>query len=764
MPVPVLRALVVASMAFGASLTDVLPAEAAATTSVAPTSRPKICLVLSGGGARGVAHIGVLKVLEELRVPVDCIVGTSMGSLIGGGYAYGKTPAEMEKLVREAKWDNVLLDQPQRPERSVRSKDLDRASIGGAEFGVRGLAVELPAGAIIGQQLEVFLQGLAGPNQKFPTFDSLPIPFRAIATNIEDGSMVVLDHGSLPECLRASMSVPGVFSPAEIDGQLLVDGGLTRNLGVDVARQLGAQQVIAVNLGTGLMKRDQIRSFLSVGSQMVNILTEQNVRKSLSELTEQDILILPELGDFSSADFENSPKTVEVGARAAWAVADRLRALSVSESEYASFVARLRGTEHPSGYAGVQLDTRSLTYVNPQVAESTFNSATKGQLDDKALARGLKELLATDDFQQVRYRVDSTDTGRYLAIEPREKSWGPNYMHIGLNLSTDFQGTSAFNLNVDHRMTWLTERGLEWRNRFYLGDLTGIASELYQPLDLARKWFTSTRLVGVQELETIFLDNEAVAQYRNRRGEVALDLGHRFGTYGEARFGYRFGKVSFTKSTGSAALTDSHDNLGAAYLRVVLDQYNNWHFPSSGFLAVLDLSSTRPSLGADVEYYSGAARLEKAFGTDNNHFRIGFDYYTTFDGERPIYNAFALGGFQNLSGYSQREFLVDGALLGRMVYERRLFSLPAFGKGIYWGGSLEAASIENRLNGPDPSGVIYSGSMYLAADTLLGPCYFAVGLSETGNTAVTCSWVARCKRLIERGRAGAYTADRITGR
>ena len=244
MPVPVLRAFVVASMVFGASLTDALAAEAAATTSVAPTSRPKICLVLSGGGARGVAHIGVLKVLEELRVPVDCIVGTSMGSLIGGGYAYGKTPAEMEKLVREAKWDNVLLDQPQRPERSVRSKDLDRASIGGAEFGVRGLAVELPAGAIIGQQLEVFLQGLAGPNQKFPTFDSLPIPFRAIATNIEDGSMVVLDHGSLPECLRASMSVPGVFSPAEIDGQLLVDGGLTRNLGVDVARQLGAQRVL----------------------------------------------------------------------------------------------------------------------------------------------------------------------------------------------------------------------------------------------------------------------------------------------------------------------------------------------------------------------------------------------------------------------------------------------------------------------------------------------------------------------------------------
>jgi len=736
MPAPVLRSVVIASIVLGVSLTEAFATEPAVAGSAGPTSRPKICLVLSGGGARGVAHIGVLKVLEELRVPIDCIVGTSMGSIIGGGYAYGKTPAEMEKIVREAKWESVLLDQPARPDRSVRSKELDRQLIGAAEFGVRGLEVELPVGAITGQQLEVFLQNLAGPNEKFPTFDSLPIPFRAIATNIEDGSMVVLDHGSLPECLRASMSVPGVFAPAEIDGQLLVDGGLTRNLGVDVARQLGAQRVIAVNLGTGLMKRDQIRSFLSVGSQMVNILTEQNVRKSLSELTEQDILILPELGDFSSADFENSPKTVEIGARATWAMADRLRALSVSETEYASFVAQLRGSQHPSGYAGVQLDTKSLTYVNPQVVESTFRSATGDHLDDKALARGLKELLATDDFQQVRYRVDSTDTVRYLAIEPREKSWGPNYMHVGLNLSTDFQGTSAFNLNVDHRMTWLTDRGLEWRNRFYLGDLTGIASELYQPLDLARKSFASGRLVGAQELENIFLDNEAVAQYRNRRGEVAVDFGRRLGTYGEARLGYRFGQVSFTKSTGGTALEDSHDNLGAVYLRMVLDQYNNWSFPSSGYVAALDLSSTRPGLGADVEYYSGTARFEKAFGTDNNHYRIGFDYYTTFKGERPIYNAFALGGFQNLSGYSQREFLVDGALLGRMVYERRLFSLPAFGKGIYWGGSLEAADLENRLNGPPQSGVIYSGSMYLAADTLLGPCYFAVGLAEAGNTAV----------------------------
>jgi len=731
-----LRSLLMASVLLCVAVGPAPAAEPVAKTSAAPAKRPKICLVLSGGGARGVAHIGVLKVLEELRVPVDCIVGTSMGSLVGGGFAYGKSPAEMERLVREADWDNVLLDQPPRPNRSVRAKELDRASVGGAEFGIRGAQIQLPTGAIIGQQLEFFLQGLAGPNQEQASFDNLPIPFRAIATDIEDGSVVVLDHGSLPQCLRASMSVPGVFSPIEVDGRLLVDGGLTRNLGVDVARKMGADILIAVNLGTGLMKRDQIQSLLSVGSQMVNILTEQNVRKSLGELTKRDILILPQLGDFSAGDFEHSASTIEIGERAARAVTDRLRTLSVSEADYASFVARVRVGLPRAEYAGVRLDTHALAHANPRVVEATFNDATGGQHDERSLASGLKALLATDDFMQVRYRIDPTDTSRYLTIEPSEKSWGPNYLHMGLNLSTTFQGTSAFNLNVDHRMTWLNDRGLEWRNRANLGSLSGLASELYQPLDLARQWFVAPRIVVSQELDNMFIGDNAAGQYRNRRGEAALDLGYRFGTVGEARLGYQFGNVSFTKATGSAVFPDQHDQIGTAYLNVLLDQFDNWYFPSSGYTAMAELGTTRPSLGSDTEYYSGAARLEKAFGTERNHFRIGVDYYTSFGDERPIYNAFALGGFLRLSGYSQQEFLVDGATLGRFVYEHRIALVPTVTKGIYWGGSLEAANLENRLNGPEPSGVIYSGSMYLAADTILGPFYFAVGLAEAGHAAL----------------------------
>ena len=220
--------------------------------------RPKTCLVLSGGGARGAAHVGVLKVLEELRVPIDCVVGTSMGSIVGASYVSGTTTAEMEDALRTANWDIVLGDEPARARRSWRSKELERERAIGAEIGVGTRGALLPGGAVIGQQLEGFLQLLLGPPVTRARFDELPIPFRAIAADITTGKMVVLDKGSLNAAVRASMSVPGAFAPQEIEGRLLVDGGLVRNLGIDIARNMGARRIIAVNLGTTLMPREQV--------------------------------------------------------------------------------------------------------------------------------------------------------------------------------------------------------------------------------------------------------------------------------------------------------------------------------------------------------------------------------------------------------------------------------------------------------------------------------------------------------------------------
>lgn len=707
----------------------------AATVAASANDRPKVCLVLSGGGARGVAHIGVLKVLEELRIPVHCIVGTSMGAIIGGAYAYGVTPADLERQIREARWESVLLDQTSRETRSVRDKELDRDQLGGAEFGIRGREVLLPAGAIIGHQLELFLQGLAGPNEPFPSFDALPIPFRALATDIENGSPHVLDHGSLPAALRASMSVPGVFAPAELDGRLLADGGLVRNLGVDVARQFNPDVLIAVNLGTGLMKRDELRSVFGVGAQMINILTEQNVRISLAELGPADILILPELGNFSSADFANAYKTIEMGERAARALSDRLQTLAVRDDEYAAYLARLRVARYTPRYDHVRLDTGALQRVNPRVVEATFREATGDDKSEPAIARGLTALLATDDFQQVRYRVDNEGDSRLLTLEPREKSWGPNYLRFGMDLSTDFDGASAFTLLADHRMTWLNSRGLEWRNRFALGDLTGVATELYQPLDLAREWFVAPRALLSQQLDSIFLGEDSLSEYRTRRGTIGLDLGRRFGTLGELRLGYDWGAVSFRTATGLPVFDREYDRLGSLGARLLIDQFDHWDFPTMGYYLRAEARTSRQDLGADVDYDTGVFQFEKAFGSDRNRFRAGAVYSSSFDTDRPIHDAFELGGFLRLSGYADREILTDGAVLGRFVYERKIAELAPVARGLFVAASIEAADIEERLNGPQDGSVLWSGALFLAADTILGPLYVGAGFAESGNGA-----------------------------
>ena len=722
--------LVTASVAL-----PVRASEPATEAAVPAPAHPKVCLVLSGGGARGVAHIGVLKVLEELLVPVHCIVGTSMGAIIGGAYAYGMTPAQLEKEIREARWESVLADQPSRETRSVLDKELDRDQLGGAEFGLRGHEVLLPAGAIIGHQLELFLQNLAGPNEPFPSFDDLPIPFRALATDIERGSLYTIDHGSLPAALRASMSVPGIFAPAELDGRLLADGGLVRNLGVDVARDFQPDVLIVVNLGTGLMKRDELRSVFGVGTQMINILTEQNVRISLAELRPTDVLILPDLGDFSSADFANSYKTIVIGERAAHASSERLKSLSVSENDYATYIARLRAPRDTAPFDRVRLDTAVLQRVNPQVVEATFREATDYRHDDVAIARGLTELLATDDFQQVRYRVDREGSARVLTLEPREKSWGPNYMRFGMNLSTDFEGESSFTLLGDHRMTWLSSRGLEWRNRVALGDLTGVATELYQPLDLAREWFVAPHALAYQQLESIFLGEDSISEYRSRRGVAGFDFGRRLGTLGELRLGFDWGAVSFRTATGLPVFDRDYDHIGAAGVSLLLDQFDHWDFPSKGYLLRVEARTSRQELGADVDYDTGVFHFEKAFGTDRNRYRAGVVYSSSFDTERPIYDAFALGGFLRLSGYADREILTDGAVLGRFIYERKIATMAPVSRGLFVAASVEAAAIEERLNGPQDGSVLWSGAVFLAADTILGPLYLGAGFAESGNGA-----------------------------
>jgi NTE family protein len=734
LPRPALRRAALLALALAVSA----PAQGqdpAATPEV--RARPKIGLVLSGGGARGIAHVGVLKVLEELRVPVDYIAGTSMGSIVAGSYALGMNPQDMEKKVLAADWDRVLADKPPRAERSYRSKFLERRGIYGVEAGVSKKGFLLPQGVIIGQNLELFLGELTGGSVDIGSFDALPIPFRAVATDIETGKPVVLERGNILAAMRSSMSVPGVFAPVQIDGRLLVDGGLVRNLPVDVVRAMGAEVVIAVNLGTPLLKREEIESVLSVSEQMINILTEQNVQQSLSELTEADVLISPELGRYSSGDFLNAAKTIPIGEAAARKVADRLRALSLPENEYRALrsvqLARVR-PDRPVDE--VRVDTTGLRRVNPRAVTAEVDAQQGAKPDLDRVHDDVTALLATDDFQQVRYGFVDENGKRVLVLQPVEKSWGPNYVHFGLDLATDLEGESAFTLLLDHRMTWLNRWGLEWRNDIALGETTALVSELYQPVDAARRFFVAPRVAWIQRSENLYLEDQAVARYRTRESHIGLDLGWNLSRAGVVRLGYQWGNVYGDQRIG-VLFPDVEVDIGAVTLTAASDRLDNWAFPSSGQVLSGQYKLSREGLGADFDYERIEIKAEKAFSLGRRHRVVaGLLYGDSLGSELPLHDLLAAGGFLNLSGYQPRELLVSDRLgLGRLIYFYRWGDPGAFTDLLYLGGSLEAADVGDRVNGSDPSGLIPSGSVFVAADTPVGPLYLAVGLAEGGRYA-----------------------------
>lgn len=709
-----------------------------------PGARPKTCLVLSGGGARGAAHVGVIKVLEELRVPIDCVVGTSMGSIVGAAWVSGTTTDEMEEALKTADWDVVLGDEPARPRRSWRSKELERERAIGAEIGVGKQGALLPGGAVIGQQLEGFLQRLLGPPVTRASFDELPVPYRAIATDIATGQMVVLDKGSLNAAVRASMSVPGAFAPQEIDGRLLVDGGLVRNLGVDIARRLGAERVIAVNLGTTLMPREQVQSLVGVTAQMINILTDQNVNASLAQLKAGDLLITPELGDYSAANFKEAWTTVEIGERAARGVADRLAAFAVPEAEWRAWrAAKLpRRAPDAGAPATVVVKTDGLRFVDPESVQAVFENVRESSPPEKIVEHAVEALYATDDFQQVTLRTESRGGADAVIIEPREKSWGPNYLRFGTSLSTDLEGESGFNVYGDLRATWLNKKGLEWRSSVALGDLMGVRTELLQPVDLQRRWLGSVYLDARRRIDTLFLDQDPAATYRNSVLRAGLGMRSRYFTDSEIVLGVQRSWYDQRRETG-LDLGDTTGSSMLGILRYTVDRLDDWDFPRSGLYATASLEQAFTLLDEDLDYRKGSLEVQQAFGRDRHSLSLAARFGTAFGSDLPLVESFPLGGFQNLSGFADRQFLSNRNAFGRSVYAYQLMGGGAVAKAFYVGGSLEAGRISEQLNAFTPKSSriaiedrwISAGSVFLSADTALGPLYLAVGFGEGGRRA-----------------------------
>ena len=697
-----------------------------------PAGRPKIGLVLSGGGARGAAHIGVLEVLEEMHVPIDCITGTSMGSIVGGLYASGMKPAEIKEALATIDWEDAFNDNIPREDRSFRRKRDDDLYLIKRKPGIGDDGkIKLPTGFLQGQKIDLIFKELVLPVSDIRDFDELSIPFRAVATDITTGEAVALGSGDLAKSMRASMSVPSIFAPVEMGGRLLVDGGVSNNLPVDVARDMGADIVIAVDISTPLKKREELTSAVSITLQLTGILTRRNTEGQIATLSGKDILIVPDLGGISSADFKESGQAVPKGRAAAEQHREQLAGLAIPEANYADLVRALpvRKTTPPV-IDFVKLDNRSR--VSDEVIMARLHVKTGEPLDVQALDHDIGIIYGLELFENVDYEVVDEDGKNGLLIHARERSWGPNYLQFGLELSNNFKGGSAYNFGAAYTRTAINRLNGEWRTAAQIGENLGIATEIYQPLDVESRYFINPRLFYDNGNYNVFSpDADILAEYRVSRYGIDISGGREFGAWGEARLGYSRYAGDVEVRIGEPTLPGDNFNSGELYGRLAVDKLDDLNFPRAGYFGSLEYLWSDTALGADTDFDQILFNGGFAYSWDRNTLLAAATFFTTPDNDAPVQNLFRLGGLFKLSGYQVDE--LSGQQLGllRLVYMRRIgdFNLLS----MYLGGSLEAGNTWQDTDDIEFNNLIGAGSLFIGLDTFIGPLYIAYGVAENSH-------------------------------
>lgn len=697
-----------------------------------PPHRLRIGLVLSGGGARGAAHIGVLRVLEELRIPIDCIAGTSMGAIVGASYASGTSIDDMEEVLRNVSSSDLYQETLPRRDQSIHRKKDDGDLFIGPELGIRGGALKLPNGVVSGIRLESLLRNLSKA-EGFQRFDALPIPFRAIATDIATGDMVVMDQGDLPSVMRASMSVPGAIAPAQIDGRVLLDGGLVRNLPVDVVREMGADIVIAVNLGTPLLRQEDISSFVGVTTQMITILSKQNVRASLASLSSTDILISPQLGNYSATDFDHMPDTVPIGEAAARAVAARLSNLSLSPERYATYRRALTARETPRTIVVDTIRFEGLDRANAAVLAASMDTRPGEPIAPETLDNDIRRLYGRGDFEHIDYRLADQEGQRTLTVDVIEKSWGPDYLRFGLALVADFPGDAYFDLGLRYRRRWLNALAGELRIDGQVGHVNRLAAEVYQPLDVRGRWFIAPYVDVDRRPLDIFVERQRIARLTYTTSDVGLDAGTALTKYSELRLGVVSRHVQGRLDTGLPPFfTDDNVHQIGSRARFVFDQLDSLDFPRNGSALTATTFGAKNDIGKHYQKLDLDARA--AWSSGRHTVQGTFELHGAVAGDLPDFDLVKFGGFRQLSGYRTGQLLGTRLAFGSLAYLYRLRDQPLL-DGIYVGTTLEAGRMKPVPLTGAPTGLLLSTSLFVGLDTPLGPLYLAYGHARDGNNS-----------------------------
>ncbi|MCS6099643.1 patatin-like phospholipase family protein [Shewanella baltica] len=705
--------------------------------------RLKIGVVLSGGGAKGAAHVGVLKILEEHNIPVDYIAGTSIGAYVAGMYSLGYSASEVEAIMMGVDWDSGYSDTIPRNILSYRDKQLrDRYNIP-LNIGYNEGQVRAPSGLLRGQTMSQLLRQSTDLVQQFGNFDDLAIPYRAVATDLETSLPVVISHGSMVKAMQASATVPGALQPAQIDGKLLVDGGIANNMPVDVVKAMGADIIIAVDIGSPLVKKDKLDSTIAVLDQLSNFLTNASTEKQKLLLTDKDVLIRPAIDALSTTDFTIMPLALTLGKEAANGQLDKLSSMSVSPEEYAAYVeakkakGKLLMADVRHSVNEIVFDNQSKVSLN--LLTETLNIKPGQAVSKDELNEALKRIYSLNKFERVDAEFVEGEDGRVLTVTTKAKSWGPNYFQLGFNWEDDFNSESAISFDMAYTMTDLTFNGGEWRNEIKLGMEKLFATEFYQPLDRDQQFFSRARYQYDTRNWDLYDNNNRLLTFDKKTHTIELGIGYNYTSQGMIELGLVAEKGAIINDAW--LLSDLDFSSYGAYFRFGYDSLDSISFPTSGnrvtlnvyvrnedFDDVIDDNQNEYSVQIEADW-KGALSV-------GNHAFVGKASISTNDNDgMNTLHLSELGGFLNLSGYHKDSLTGAHKVFGAFVYQYDLGrdALGMTDYPLYLGWSLEAGNVWDERSEVTLTDLIYASSLYIGTDTSMGPAAIGFGITDLGD-------------------------------
>lgn len=710
----------------------------AASSPVKPARRPRIGLALSGGGAMGLAEIGVIQWLEENHIPVDRIAGTSMGSIIGVMYAMGMSPAEIQKFAEKIDWDQAFLPEPVYQQLSYRRKQDRRDFLIDAPLGLKH-GLKAPNGYNSGQGVGLLLDRIALPEYGVATFDDLPIPFRCVATDMLSGEGVVLRDGSLGQAVRASVAIPGVFTPVELNGRVLADGGMVQNIPVETVLAMNADAVIAVELQLARPDRAQLQTLTGVLSRALDVMITQNERRSLA-LAKAKVSI--EVNGFSMTDYGRVSELVALGYRSAAAQgAGLLRYAIQDEAEWREYLTAREARRHRAPDRIQTIEVTGADSDTDNRIQHRLSKALQGSLDLEKLDTQLTRIAGEGQFDWLGYEGFTRNGVPGLRVTTHEKSYGPPFVDLAVNV--DGSGVAAFDFSAGARVTFMDigHRGAEWRNDLLFGSSNLAASEFYQPLGQTRL-FVAPYAFASKYARNSFSGLTRVAVFGDERAGGGFDIGYDSGRRSEFRLGYEIFEGKLSPLIGDAGLPIIRGSTGELRARYVWDGQDSPSVPRAGTRLVVSAARVlqSPGLADPIGQLEVQTSSFIPIGPRTSLF-FNISGGTTFRGSAGPFQVFSLGGPFRLGAYLPYEFVGNHYAYASFGFHREFYRLPQLvGGKVYWGGWYEAGSaFGTAARDPGPVAVRGTFNLGFIADTIVGPITLAGSVSPTGQSRVNFS-------------------------